>query len=462
MPLRDDHLTITRWGQQYGDVVLVSLLDGQNVVYLNTPKAVNDLLEKRSRIYSDRPRLPLYAKSAGAGWNFGLTPYGDDWRLHRKVFVSKFGIQKAKNYTGVQEDMMKLFLRQLLPSPEKLLDHIEVYSNRVIMKVVYDIHVESREDEFVGNLHAAMQLLSEATRPIAYLIESLPLVNQLSFLWPGALGKRGVGDMRHVTEQLTSAPFEAAKTCIERGDNEPSYVSELLGQLSTKDSPLNEKIISNTAAVAFVAGAETTAASSTAFILAMVMYPEVQRRAQAEIDRVIGGNRLPTVEDKGNLPYIFAVFLETLRWHTVTPQGVPHRLQVDDIYDGYLLPAGATVVSNTWGILHDPNTYEDPMTFKPERHLLPNGTVNLSSDPRKYAFGFGRRVCAGMHFGENSVWIFIARVLATMTVSHKIDEQGKKIDVRLEPISGLISRPVPFECAIAPRSKQALDLVMKD
>ena len=54
----------------------------------------------------------------------------------------------------------------------------------------------------------------------------------------------------------------------------------------------------------------------------MVLYPEVQQRAQAEIERVIGMNRLPTIEDKGNLPYVFAVFLETMRWHTVTPQGM--------------------------------------------------------------------------------------------------------------------------------------------
>ena len=119
------------------------------------------------------------------------------------------------------------------------------------MKVVYDIHVESREDEYVGNLHAAMQLLSEATRPIAYLIESLPLgmtpaiplMNKiadtgpyLSFLWPGALGKRDVGDMRRVTEELTSAPFVAAKAFIVSHPNDrpptwfhvshPSFVGE--------------------------------------------------------------------------------------------------------------------------------------------------------------------------------------------------------------------------------------------
>ncbi len=162
----------------------------------------------------------------------------------------------------------------------------------------------------------------------------------------------------------------------------------------------------------------------------MVGYPEVQEKAQAEIDRVVGGNRLPTFSDKDSLPYVFAIYKETLRWHTVVPQGsleglyakivvqhsfelgVPRLLQTDDIYDGYLLPAGSTIVSNTWyairfsclsklrkshlnifrGILHDPSLYPEPMVFKPERYFSSDGTLDLSSnDPEKYAFGYGRR-----------------------------------------------------------------------
>ncbi|KLO17645.1 cytochrome P450 [Schizopora paradoxa] len=462
----DEQQAVTQWGKQYGDVVLISLLGGRNVVYLNSPKAINDLLEKRSRIYSDRPRFPLVAETAGTSWNFGLTPYGESWRLQRKIFVNKFGVQKANEHTKFQEDSMKPLLRLLLQSPEQFLDHIELHANRVIMKVVYDIYVKFHEDESVASLRAAMQLFFESTRPISYLVESLPIVKNLKFLWPGSLGRRSVAEMRRVTEQMVNSPFAAAKTRIDQGDYEPSYVSDLLGKLST-GSTLNEEVIRNTAAVAFQAGSDTTAASSTAFVLAMTIYPEVQRKAQAEIDRVIGTDRLPTIQDKGDLPYIFAVYMETLRWHTVLPQGVPHCLQEDDVYGNYFLPSGSIIVPNIWkvlmGILHDSNAYTDPMTFKPERYLSPDGTIDFSVDPRKYAFGFGRsRICAGMHFGENSVWIFIARVLATMSISHKIDELGREIEVRLEPTPGLISRPFPFQCAITPRSNQAKDLIVKD
>ena len=92
------------------------------------------------------------------------------------------------------------------------------------------------------------------------------------------------------------------------------------------------------------------------FALAMVLYPEVQRRAQAEIDSVVGEDRLPTFEDRSSLPYVESVLRETFRWHPILPNGilpcrvispslktligVPHATLTDDIFDGYFIPKG--------------------------------------------------------------------------------------------------------------------------
>ncbi len=85
-----------------------------------------------------------------------------------------------------------------------------------------------------------------------------------------------------------------------------------------------------------------------AFFLAMTLYPEIQKKAQAELDAVVGRSRLPEFEDRQSLPYTSAVVKELLRWHVVTPIGLPHRVVSDDVFDGYLLPAGATVIANIW------------------------------------------------------------------------------------------------------------------
>lgn len=84
------------------------------------------------------------------------------------------------------------------------------------------------------------------------------------------------------------------------------------------------------------------------FVLAMIKYPNVQAKAQAELDSVLGKNQLPTYADEDSLPYITAVMKEVIRWKNVTPLAVPHLLEKDDVYKGYNIPSGSIVVANAW------------------------------------------------------------------------------------------------------------------
>ena len=89
-----------------------------------------------------------------------------------------------------------------------------------------------------------------------------------------------------------------------------------------------------------------TNASVHAFVLAMAKFPEVQKKAQAELDAVIGPGRLPQMSDMDSLPYMKALIHEVVRWHVVAPIGVPHRSEQDDEYNGYFLPGGSIVMVN--------------------------------------------------------------------------------------------------------------------
>ena len=80
----------------------------------------------------------------------------------------------------------------------------------------------------------------------------------------------------------------------------------------------------------------------------MSLYPDVQKKAQEELDAVIGCARLPSLDDRANLPYIDAIVKETLRWHTAVPMGIPHVTTADDEYDGYFIPEGSVVMVNAW------------------------------------------------------------------------------------------------------------------
>ena len=108
----------------------------------------------------------------------------------------------------------------------------------------------------------------------------------------------------------------------------------------------------------------------------MIAFPEVQRRAQAELDSVVGRDRLPTFADAPHLPYICAIVREVLRWRPVIPFGVRHAVFKDDWYEGMFIPKGAVCIASNWHCNHDRAVFgEDADKFRPERHLNKQGEL---------------------------------------------------------------------------------------
>jgi cytochrome P450 len=152
-----------------------------------------------------------------------------------------------------------------------------------------------------------------------------------------------------MSEQLQEAvelPYRLVKKQMQEGEERTSFLSQALGDAG-KDVDLQE-IYKWSATSMYLAGADTTVSSLMTFFLAMIVYPDVQRKAQEELDRVIGNERLPLVSDLEKLPYIEAVLKETHRWHPVAPMGLPHCSTEDDEILGYRLPKGTTILPNNW------------------------------------------------------------------------------------------------------------------
>jgi len=260
---------------------------------------------------------------------------------------------------------------------------------------------------------------------------------------------------------MIEKPFLAVIEAMAAGTAPSSVVLSLLHKLSN-DEGATQKIeaYKGVAATAYAGGADTTVSAISTFFLAMLLYPEVQRKAQEEIDRVVGLDRLPDFEDEPSMPYVTAVVREALRWRLVLPAGIPHRLTVDDEYKGYHLPAGSIIIPNTWAILHDEKTFPDPDSFIPERYLTDDGQLNPAmKDVETGAFGFGRRICPGRHMALNSMWIIVASVLATFTLSKPRDRDGNAIEPSVQYTQGLVAYPPPFKCDFKPRSELAAALI---
>jgi len=188
----------------------------------------------------------------------------------------------------------------------------------------------------------------------------------------------------------------------------------------------------------------------------MLLWPDAQRKAQEEIDRAVGPDRLPDFNDREHLPYTEALLKECMRLHTAVPINGPRQALQDDVIDGYFIPKGAIIQPNEWGMLHDPEVYPDPMNFVPERWLADPSPPH----PREFIFGFGRRICPGMIMADSSFYIACVMILALFDIRATKDSPTTFVQDDSGALDGQpICHPKPFKCSITPRSQKARALI---
>ncbi|KAJ6503785.1 cytochrome P450 [Mycena sanguinolenta] len=452
--------TYMAWSKDYNTDILHLDLAGTSLIVLTSSKAAEDLLDKRSAIYSDRPRLPMLSELMGWDFNTAMMKYGKDWRAHRRLFNQKFTSKASAQYQPQQLAASHELLRRFLRAPDDFMDHFRRWATEIIMSIAYGIDLLPNDDPYVGMAYEAVEGLSHAGVPGRYLVDSLPILKYVPSWFPGAKFKREAKKWRKHSQRLADSPLEETKRQMELGIARPSFAADSLNALKDlEDKYYTENIVRGAAGTMFVGGADTTVSALGSFVLGMLANPDAQKRAQSEIDSVTQGKCLPDFADLEAMPYVTAVVKETLRWKNVGPMAVPHFLTAEDEYKGYRIPANSIVIGNTWAILHDEAVYPDPYAFKPERYLREDGTLNPAMPHPEAAFGYGRRLCPGRHMANASLLITIASVLATFDITKALDDNGQVIEPSYEFDSGFINTPLPFKCSILPRSKHAADLI---
>ncbi|KAJ7101265.1 cytochrome P450 [Mycena belliarum] len=452
------------WSKELDTDILHVDLAGSSLIVLSSLKATEDLMEKRSAMYSDRARIPMLCEMMGWDFNIAMMRYGDSWRAHRRLFNEGFTAKVSEKYRPKQLAATHGLLRRLLQTPDDFLGHFNQWAAEVIMSVAYGIEVKPKDDPYVLLAHKALRTFSAAGVPGKYLVDSLPWLKHLPAWLPGAGFKRQAREWRKLSQAMRDVPFAETKRQVELGTAPSSLAADSLRALRALRENGNgelyytEDTLRATAGTMFIGGSDTTVCAVQFFVLAMLANPEAQRRAQAEIDRVTGGRYLPDFADEAALPYVAALVKEVLRWRNVTPFAFPHYVTVEDEYRGYRIPAGSVIMGNTWAILHDEVTYPDPYAFKPERWLL-DGKLNPAVPNPDSAFGFGRRLCPGRHTATASLWIAVASILAAFDITKARDACGAEIEPTYKSQSGIIDMPFPFECRITPRSAGAAALV---
>lgn len=433
------------WTKKYGPIFKLQM-GLQPVIVLGNYETAHQLLDKRGDIYSSRPSMPMVADCVGRGLHPHLMSYNARYRSHQRLMKSYLNSRVSQAYTTIQDLESKQVILELLSAS----DFCRIYSRSaasLIISLAYGKRLVTGKEPELAQIEKVLENFITAARLGTWAVDALPVLNYLpKWLAPW---KRTADQMYQYESTVHSENFAAAQkspfwNCCKQVTKR--------SQLPGLENAYNVGLI-------FMAGTDTVSITLESFTLAALLNPDVQQKAQAELDLVVGGYRLPVFSDKANLPYINALILEVLRWRPVLVTGIPHAVSQDDEYLGYRIPKGSVVMANSWALGHDESVFPDPETFKPERWIE-------NPDLPIHMFGFGRRSCPGKHVAINSLFIHIARLLWAFNIEYAYDEvdgQKRRCEVdSLDMVQGFSNRPVPFKAIFRPRSAMVGQVIRGD
>ncbi|KDQ16499.1 hypothetical protein BOTBODRAFT_30835 [Botryobasidium botryosum FD-172 SS1] len=441
----------TEWKAVYGDIVHFTVL-GTHVTVLNSYEVANEILGKRAT-YHSRPITTMLGEMLGWAESVPLMEYCEKWKSYRRLLRSFKREDVVANFRLAQHQEAQAFLKRMLKDPAEFFSHARLATGAILLRGLYDIPVDSGENEYITLAETVLDIVVLIAQPGKFLVELFPNLKYVPSWLPGAGWKRQAKKWRSLTMKMVNHPFNALKKDLDAGVAQPCYATTLMDTQGASEE--DAKWICGSL---YIGGSDTAVSGVMSFALAMMLYPEVQKKAQEEIDRVVGRERLPDFTDQDRLPYVTALLTELHRWAPITPLAFPRRSIEDDDFEGYFIPKDSIVLANVWAMTRDKNHYEDPDRFWPER-FLDEGHGKPNTDPRQYIFGFGRRGCPGSNVGDNNIFILVASMLAAFHVSKKRGANGIEIEPEFSFTSGLSSRPLDFEFDIKPRSDAACSLI---
>jgi cytochrome P450 len=283
----------------------------------------------------------------------------------------------------------------------------------------------------VRGIYSLMNDFSIIAKPGAYLADALPFLGNLppSLQW----WRKGLKPYFDKQANLWMSFWTSLKTQMETKQAPECFVKQFIESDYEKQG-ISELQAAFLAGSMIEAGSETTSAALNTAILYLCANPEVQRKAQAEIDNIVGTSRSPTFDDESSLPYTRAIVKETLRMRPVTSIGTPHYTTAPITYKNTYIPANSVVCLQQYPIHYDPTVFTNPEQFNPDRFLNhPMGSGHYAAGPASardhWAFGAGRRICSGLHLAENSMFIVLAKMLWAFDILPPLDEAGNVVRV---------------------------------
>ncbi|KAI9442995.1 cytochrome P450 [Lactarius indigo] len=415
---------------RFGDVMYLDAA-GSPTIVLNSLKPAVELLERRSNNYSNRPRLIMAQEILSKGLVMGFMSYTASWRRQRRAAQAALSKEAVQEYYPVLTKEATILVSALLTNPfsSDRTKHFQRAAASAIMSILYDYPtLISEQDTAIKGIDNYNKRAAHAATPGSFFVEFFPWMMYI----PERFAKWKREGLQQAAEhqEMFLRLLNRVRGDLASGGTRPSISASLI--LDADRNLLTET------EMAFLAGSMHSAGSGTIvsvlnwWAVAMVAFPEAQRRAQAQLDAVVGRGRLPTFADSPHLPYIHAIVKEILRWRPAAPLGVPHVTTSEDWYEGMYIPKGTACIANIWRCNHDPAVYgDDADEFRPERFLnergeLTSGPIDRNQEGHS-TYGFGRRNCVGKLLANDSLFIYVARTLWAVNFERVRDESGNEV-----------------------------------
>ncbi|XP_064859864.1 cytochrome P450 2U1 [Oncorhynchus nerka] len=408
---------ITEQAKVYGNIYSM-WVGSQLVVVLNGYEVVRDALSNRADVFSDRPEIPtvtIMTKRKG----IVFAPYGPVWRRQRKfchTTLRNFGLGKLslepcilEGLAVVKSELLRLSEEDTEGSGVDLTPLITNSVSNVISYIALGQRFHHTDREFGALLDLMARGLEIIANSAAVLINVFPLLYYLPF---GVFRevRQVERDITAFLKQIITRHRETLDPANPR-DLIDMYLVEMLAQEAAgeTDSSFSEDYLFYIIGDLFIAGTDTTTNTVLWMMLYMVVYPDIQERVQAEIDAVVGPDRVPSLTDKGSLPFTEATIMEVQRLTVVVPLAIPHMASETTEFRGYTIPKGTVIIPNLWSVHRDPTVWEEPDDFNPSRFLDDQG--NLLRKECFIPFGIGRRVCMGEQLAKMELFLMFTSLL---------------------------------------------------
>ncbi|XP_071500555.1 cytochrome P450 2U1-like [Diadema antillarum] len=438
---------LTELAQRYGGVYMVRLgWPGQRLVVISDVEILREAFVKQSHVFSDRKADGLTAVSFPVEGSLAWQN-GGPWKEHRRFMTSTLrtlGVGKNGMGDRIGEECGYLcdYLDELGGKPINPYQLVVCTTSNIMNAVTLSKRYDYTDPHFIK--------LRQNCREILDKLSNTSILNLLPFLYHTRFCKNyrlAVENMTRYVQNEVSAHRKSFNNNALR-DVIDFYIKEV-GRTrpgsshggdegGDQEGQINENFIWRGVLDLVIAGVDSTSNLVMWTLLHLAYYPELQEKVHAQIDAVVGRDRVPTIEDRSSLPLITAITQEILRTRIGTTT-VPHHTAEDTYLGDYFVPKGTQVLGNIWSMHHDPAVFEEPNKFRPSRFISESGElINLQS---LKTFGIGPRKCPGEIMAQQENFLIMAILLHRYRLVFPDDEPVPNIEGNVQ---GMMLLPDPY------------------